>query len=188
MCHDAEPLIFPRCEPMGVLQGQGTNGEERAPTAPQQPPPTFCAQHEVESKRWKTLRSFSAGRTLVRRWGSCQGWGGSNQGRNFQTAIIKQSQRADFRQISLDHRKQFMNLSCCFSLDWTGSTQTVHGQVSSPTHVHMLLAVMEGDVPSSWISDVQRYKAEKKNVRMTLLILWKVCWDRARHSDFQKLR
>lgn len=42
------------------------------------------------------------------------------------------------------------------------STQTVHGQVSSPTHVYILLAVMEGDVASSWISDVQRYRAEKK--------------------------
>lgn len=42
------------------------------------------------------------------------------------------------------------------------STQRVHGQVSSPTHVYILLAVMEGDAPSSWISDMQRTGQRKK--------------------------
>lgn len=100
----------------GSTAGTGHSlGEERAPISSPQPPPPFCAQHEAESKRRRALQCFSAGTTLVRSWGSCQAWGGSKEERSFQTAIIKQSQKADFRRIRSEHRKLFMNLSCSLS-------------------------------------------------------------------------
>lgn len=51
------------------------------------------------------------------------------------------------------------------------STQTVHGQVSSPMHVYIPLAVMEEDVPGSRVSDEARKPNKKK--RMILFIQWK---------------
>lgn len=50
-----------------------------------------------------------------------------------------------------------------FPLDWMLSEQTACGQVSSPTHPYIPLDVMDGDVPSSRISDVQRFRAEKNH-------------------------
>lgn len=41
------------------------------------------------------------------------------------------------------------------------STQTVHGQLSAPTHVCTPLAVMEGDVPGSWVSEEAHKKTPK---------------------------
>lgn len=63
------------------------------------------------------------------------------------------------------------------------STQTVHGQVSSPTHVYTPLAVMEADVPGSWVSKEARKTKKKKDETVYTV---KSSWTRMKSYIFEK--